>query len=513
MSITPKWKAAELPLSNKEEIQAAILAVTRRQTTLSDLKSPCSSTPYIKIARRMVQQFLNGGKRILIQSDFDADGITSAVVWARHLRKNTEVLTVIPDRSQGHSSLVPLENALKTFNPDRVIVLDSGTNQLPKIALIAAGRPCLVVDHHQPEKPDYQPTEGVQLINPHTFPGPMLEKDLSTAGLSGYILENLDQKSKLLAGIGQVGDIMPLSKLSYQMAQQTLNLIATGDNTGLAALLPKEISLQGLSFQTIPRINAVSRMAHSLLIYSLLLDDNPPAQMFLEIERLNQERKDVTAKFMEAITDQINDAPIQVIYVPELPGSLAGPLASKVSQETYKPVLCLSNTASGDIGGSFRSPIDLDLAALITQLKANGICKSGGGHKRAAGLTLAFNQLDRLKTALSQVSLPEESRTFIPAPSMPFAQLTAIYAETEPFGSGTPPPIWGIPFFNPQIKTLYSKKNGQAWANKGTLSTPQGTISFLETAKVHWKQAGLAFGYIEFDAFMQEYLLKIVAIE
>ena len=137
-----------------------------------------------------------------------------------------------------------------------------------------------------------------------------------------------------------------------------------------------------------------------------------------------------------------------------MPASIAGLIASRLSEELFKPVLCVCNQEI--LSGSFRSPIDLNLALLIMQLRSEGVLLSGGGHKRAAGLSLRASQLPELRKRLQTIAVIV-SRKYIPMPAMPFDELASYYSELEPYGAGSRAPFWGIPFYRSNVLPLYTR--------------------------------------------------------
>jgi hypothetical protein len=160
------------------------------------------------------------------------------------------------------------------------------------------------------------------------------------------------------------------------------------------------------------------------------------------------------------------------------------------------------------LSGSFRSPIDLNLASLILQLRSEGVLLSGGGHKRAAGLSLKASQLPELRKRLQAVAVIV-SRKYIPMPAMPFDATASYYSELEPYGAGSRAPFWGIPFYRSNVLPLYTRETKRHWANRGELHTAAGIIPFLECLTAAWKPCGIAIGRIEWDAYKQRHILRI----
>ena len=495
--------------ATRDSIHKAILQVTERHCTYADLFLERKSTGYLKMARKMVDSFVKGAKNFIIQTDFDADGITSGIIWYNYLARLGSVTIRIPSRDQGHATLVPLLEAMQLNKDAHLVILDNGTNLIAQLlGHMGPHQKALIVDHHQLESPDIPHDDRITIINPHILPGYKLENDLSTAGLSYYLLPESDHKSLILAGLGQLGDVMPLSPLSHQIARQTVDRLQKETPDSLAPIIPKDISVQSLTFQTIPRINSVSRMAHPLFAYMVLSSNAPDKSMFLEIERLNSARQATTISFYEQATKQVTANDIQVIYIPELPPSIAGLIAARIAGLTCKPTLALGNKTSTQLSGSFRSPVDIDLAAIIRRFQAIGIILGGGGHKRAAGLNLDIIQLPRLYQALAEIKVTIQ-RTYLPVPLLQFPTLTEYYKELEPYGSGSPPPFWGIPYIKCSYQPLYTKADNRHWANQGTLYTPIGNISTLDCGKRKWKPSGIAIGQIDWDTYRNQYILRM----
>ena len=59
--------------------------------------------------------------------------------------------------------------------------------------------------------------------------------------------------------------------------------------------------------------------------------------------RQNQQRQDVTAIYLAKARPQVNADAVQVIYIPDMPASIAGLIASRLSDELFKSVLCVCN--------------------------------------------------------------------------------------------------------------------------------------------------------------------------
>ena len=132
----------------------------------------------------------------------------------------------------------------------------------------------------------------------------------------------------------------------------------------------------------------------------------------------------------------------------------------------------------------------------------------GGGHKRAAGLNLRAAKLPALRNRLQAIQTGA-ARQYIPMPAMPFPEVADYHRELEPYGAGSRPPFWGIPFCKCSVSPLYTRETKRHWANRGELHTPAGTIPFLECLTTAWKPCGIAIGQIEWDSYKQRHILRI----
>src|SRR6056297_3599089 len=81
---------------------------------------------------------------------------------------------------------------------------------------------------------------------------------------------------------------------------------------------------------------------------------------------------------------------------------VVGIVAARLKEATNRPAVVIG--FDGDQGeGSGRSISGVDLGAAIQRLAAEGLLIKGGGHKMAAGLTVARDRLDDAMARLSEL--------------------------------------------------------------------------------------------------------------
>ena len=79
--------------------------------------------------------------------------------------------------------------------------------------------------------------------------------------------------------------------------------------------------------------------------------------VFVTLNRLNQQRQEAEVKYYERTLPQVTEDCIQVIYIADMSASIAGLIAARLSNDLFKPVLCVCNRDPKNLSGSFRSPV------------------------------------------------------------------------------------------------------------------------------------------------------------
>jgi len=139
------------------------------------------------------------GKDILLISHFDADGITSAAIMGKTLKKLDKKFSIKIIKS--------LEaEFIKELPKNKIIVFtdlaSSHLEELGKLETLV-----FVIDHHELDK-NYQLPWNVQVLNPHLYEN---EEEMAGACLTYLFSKELTKKDPSLANlaiIGMVGDMM-----------------------------------------------------------------------------------------------------------------------------------------------------------------------------------------------------------------------------------------------------------------------------------------------------------------
>jgi single-stranded-DNA-specific exonuclease len=109
----------------------------------------------------------------------------------------------------------------------------------------------------------------------------------------------------------------------------------------------------------------------------------------------------------------------------------------------------------GDEGkGSGRSVTGIDLGAVIQRTAAEGLLIKGGGHKMAAGLTVARDKLEPAMARISALLAKQGAGDIGPAdlkissilmPGAATIELVNMIEDAGPFGAGAPAPRFAFP--------------------------------------------------------------------
>jgi len=125
--------------------------------------------------------------------------------------------------------------------------------------------------------------------------------------------------------------------------------------------------------------------------------------MAARLDELNTERRDIETQVRDLALQQAEDrgydAPLVWAAGEGWHPGVVGIVASRMKDATNRPSIVIG--LEGDEGkGSGRSVSGIDLGAVIQKVAAEGLLIKGGGHKMAAGLTVAR---DKLKPAMARI--------------------------------------------------------------------------------------------------------------
>ncbi|MFN3845135.1 MAG: single-stranded-DNA-specific exonuclease RecJ [Paracoccaceae bacterium] len=407
-------------------------------------------------------------ERIAIFADYDVDGGSSAallIVWLRAMGRQATLY--IPDRiDEGYGPNVPAMAALGAAH-DLIICVDCGTLSHDPIA--AAGCDVIVLDHHLGGE---TLPAAVAVVNPNRQDESGDLGHLCAASVVFLMLVEANRRLRAadvqgpdlmamldLVALATVADVAPLIGVNRALVRQGLRVMARRDRVGLVALadaarMDQAPTPYALGFVLGPRVNAGGRIGQADLGARLLATDDPreAAAMAARLDQLNTERRDITERVREEAMAQAEarglDAPLIWAAAEGWHPGVVGIVAARLKEAFNRPAIVIG--LEGDEGkGSGRSVAGVDLGAAVHRVAAEGLLIKGGGHKMAAGLSVARPKLEAAMARLSDLlgrqgagsEGPRELR--IDSLLMPSAATAGFVEQMEaagPFGQGAPAP-------------------------------------------------------------------------
>ncbi len=491
-------RAAEL-LGQRTTLPAAVCQVLARRgvepdgadgflaPSLRDLMpDPRSLKDMEKAAKRFLEA-VDKGQRIAVFADYDVDGGSSAallLVWLRDM--GCSATLYVPDRiDEGYGPNNEAMSALAAKH-DLIICVDCGTLSHEPIAAAKAAD-VIVLDHHLGGEtlPD-----ALAVVNPNRQDEDGACAHLCAAAVvflmlveAGRQLREAKRKGPDLmamldlVALATVADVAPLIGVNRAFVRQGLRVMARRERVGLTALadvarMETAPTSYHLGFLLGPRINAGGRIGQADLGARLLASNDPHevAALAERLDTLNTERRDVEAAVRAAALEQAEergfDSGLVWAVGPNWHPGVVGIVASRLKEASNRPSIVIG-VEDGIGKGSGRSVSGIDLGAPIQRLAAEGLLIKGGGHKMAAGLTVAEDKIDAAMARLTE--LLEKQGAHLAGPSdlnvtgmlMPAAatvELTEMIEQAGPFGASAPAPRYV--FADMQI--LFAKRVGES---------------------------------------------------
>jgi len=160
----------------------------------------------------------------------------------------------------------------------------------------------------------------------------------------------------------------------------------------------KEMDSMMVSFGMAPRINACGRMGNASIAVKLLLeeDQKKAEQIADELDRLNQERKEVETRIYDEALQMIKDKKLDkknsiVLYGKDWHNGVIGIVASRLVSLYFKPVILLTKEGT-IVRGSGRCQSGCSVYDALTDCKDTIV--QFGGHELAAGLSLKEENIE-----------------------------------------------------------------------------------------------------------------------
>jgi len=444
--------------------------------TLRDLLPDPRGLLDMEIAAERICRAVTAGERIAVFADYDVDGGASAallMLWLRGVGR--EATLYVPDRiEEGYG---PNEAAMQHLAREHrlIVCVDCGTLSHAAIAAVNGAADVVVVDHHLGGE---TLPPALAVVNPNRQDESGELGHLCAAAVVFLLLVELRRQRRGmgapegpdllgmldLVALATVADVVPLVGVNRALVRQGLKVMARRERPGLVALadlarLDSPPESHHLGFVFGPRINAGGRIGAADLGARLLMAQqrDEAESLALRLDALNRERRAIEDEVRRSALAQAEarglDAPLVWAAGEGWHPGVVGIVAARLKEATNRPAIVIG--LDGGTGkGSGRSIPGVDLGAAIQRLAAEGLLLGGGGHRMAAGLTVARGQIEPAMARLGELLARQGAGAALPhdlaldGMLMPGAADTALIREIEragPFGAAAPAPRFAFP--------------------------------------------------------------------
>lgn len=399
-------------------------------------------------------------EKVLVCGDYDADGIcATAILYDALCRYGIQCGFYIPNRFQeGYGLHVHTVEMAKERGYSLLITVDNGVKAQEALKRCKElGMESIVTDHHTIDTS----VDCDLLLHPSQMGEPFVH--LCGAGIALLISRALLKEIKehvVLAAIASIADVMPLWHETRKIVRQGLSYLREGCCLPIQCLCRDSMpnwDERLIAFQIVPKLNSTGRLAdlvnvNNTVRYLLLKERAKIIPVASQIEALNQHRRTLSTKMGEFAKTQLQlDQRFLVLASEQFHEGLIGIIAGKLCEEYHRPVAVFA-LDKGIAKGSVRSVDEIDLRPLFAHCPLSLLAY--GGHKAAAGITLAEEDLsqfsDYLQTQMeaypNKFSEPMEAVISV---NMAELNMEAV-AELErlaPFGEGFRKPLFYVEDF------------------------------------------------------------------
>jgi single-stranded-DNA-specific exonuclease len=443
-----------------------------REFLAAEVRHPPATFGGLREGAALILEHVMRGSRITVHGDYDVDGVSATAVLVRALRTvGGEVDWYLPSRiDDGYGLAAATVERLAARGTDLLVTVDCAITAVDEVAAArAAGLDVLVTDHHTPRADGRLP--DAPIVHPAIGGYPC--KELCAAGVAHMLARALLDAAGLdpgdadvdldLVALATVADCVPLVGENRRLVREGLRALGRTRKPGLQALMeiarvdPSGVDAGDIGFRLAPRINAAGRLHRADAGLELLLtgDLRRAREVAAELDAVNRERRDVETRILfEAESQVAESSPGASAYVLAADGwhpGVIGIVASRIAERHHRPAVLIA--LDGDEGtGSGRSIPAFDLLGGLDAASAELL--RHGGHRAAAGLTIARGRVEAFRAAF----VAHAAATLTPADLVPVQRVDAVVPgdalrldlaeelrRLAPFGMGNPEPALLVP--------------------------------------------------------------------
>jgi len=446
-----------------------------RELLAAEVRHPLDAFGGLHDGAARILRHVERGSRITVHGDYDVDGVSATAVLVRALRTlGADVDWYLPSRiDDGYGLSMATVERLAARGTGLLVTVDCAITAMEEVAAARSkGLDVVVTDHHAPRADGRLPDAPIV----HPLLGGYPCPELCAAGVAHLLaralleaagMDGTDADADLdLVALATVADCVPLVGENRRLVREGLRALASTRKPGLQALMevarvdPSGVDAGAIGFRLAPRINAAGRLHRADAGLELLLtaDVQRARAVAAELDAVNVERRDVETRILFEAERQVGELsgsqsapPAYVLAADGWHPGVIGIVASRIAERHHRPAVLIA--LEGDAGtGSGRSIPSFDLLGGLTAASADLL--RHGGHRAAAGLTIARDRVEAFREAF----VAHAAATLSPADLVPVQRIDAVVAgdalhlglaeELErlaPFGMGNPEPSLLVP--------------------------------------------------------------------
>lgn len=422
----------------------------------------------------VIRKAIEEKRKIRVIGDYDIDGVCSTYILVRSFRSlGADVDMAIPHRiKDGYGLNDQLIERAAADQVKLIVTCDNGIAAADQIELAhRLGMQVVVTDHHEVPFTEsgtggervYHLPPAEAVVDPkqpgETYPFPgicgavVAWKSAWALGIDRGLLDTLLEP----AAFATIGDVMELKDENRIIVKEGLRRMQHTSHPGLRALIEvskldmRKLEAYHIGFVLGPCVNASGRLESAALSLKLWLEEDyrKAVPMAVELKNLNDSRKEMTEAGVRQAVELLKRDGIDkvlVLYLPECHESLAGIIAGRIRERYHRPTIVLTDAEEG-AKGSGRSIEGYDMFAHLSACK--DLFEKFGGHKMAAGLSLAKENIGELRRRLNE-NCPLTEEDFTPKVHIDIALPMSYVSEgfiqelelLAPYGTGNPKPVF-----------------------------------------------------------------------
>lgn len=397
-------------------------------------------------------------EKIIVYSDYDADGIcASAIMWETLHKLGADVMPYVPHRiKEGYGLAIPAITDLAKKGVKLIITVDHGVTAVDQVEKAnKLGVDVIITDHHVLPKNLPRPVALVHTTHlcgagvAWRFCWELLSK------INPKIKEELLEKLEL-AAIATIADLVPLVGANRAIVKLGLEKLEKTERPGLKSLMrnsgiTRKIGTYEIGHILAPRINAMGRIEHGLDSLKLICTKSLKQAEELAglLAKTNTKRQDLTAGAITKAQDMVEvDDLVGVISHESWHEGVIGLVASRLVEAHWRPMVVISRGETYS-KGSARSIPGFNIIEAIRA--SSQYLVDAGGHPMAAGFTIETQHIESFKNSINTYARKVINEEILTPVLEIECQLdvTDISSETlkiaetfAPYGVGNPEPFF-----------------------------------------------------------------------